>query len=172
VHRRVRIGSRGRIVLAILAAIAAGWGGPYWYVRGEVLRGEANYYREMSGLRGDIADRLEATLALASGDGPGREEAVETLFEILRSTSIGNRNEVTTWRLAPRSPERMAAALKWAKVAAEEEAWMAIMNARTAEEIGRGHIPVQYTEAEVAAFRREARSRKPEGVTDGRSDPR
>src|ERR1700733_1324390 len=131
-RRRVWIG-----LAFSLAFVGGGLGLFYWYCIGKVIANEAHYYREMSELRWDIAERLEAEVGILEGGGVvDQDQTTAELFEMLRSCRIAG-DEAAHWRTAPPSPERTAAALKWGRLAAEDEALNAVFDEHVAREIER-----------------------------------
>jgi hypothetical protein len=154
-RRRVWMG-----LVCALAVVGGGCGLFCYYIGSQLVAGEAHYYREMSELRWDIAERLEAELGILEGGGVvDQDQTTAELFEMLRYCRIAG-HEAEHWRTAPPSPERTAAALKWGRLAAEDEAFHAVMDEHVAREIERqGRINgIIYTEEECDAFRREARA--------------
>jgi hypothetical protein len=147
------------LLVCAIAFVGGGCRLFYWYCIGKLIAGEAHYYREMSELRWDIAEELEAKLGILEGGGVTHQEGLtDELLELLRTCRIAG-HEAEHWRTAPPSPERTAAALKWGRLAAEDEAFNAVMDEHTAQEIERGHInEVHFSEEDCEAFRREARA--------------
>jgi hypothetical protein len=155
-NRRVWLG----LAFAV-AFVGGGVGLVYCYCIGKLIAGDAHYYREMSELRWDIAERLEAELGILEGGGvTDQDQTTAEVFEMLRYCRIAG-HEAEHWRTAPPSLERTAAALKWGRLAVEDEAFNAVFDEHVAREIERGRInAIQFREEEVEAFRREARARR------------
>jgi hypothetical protein len=154
-RRRVWMG-----LVCTLAAVGGGCGLFCYYIGSQLVAGEARYCREMSELGWNIAERLEANLGILAGGGvTDQDQTADEIFELLRSCRIAS-HEAAHWRIAPPSPERTAAALEWGRLAAEDEAFHAVMNGHIAQEIERrGRINVTMDTAEdCEAFRREARA--------------
>jgi hypothetical protein len=131
-----------------------------FFVR-DMLGKEASYYREMAGLRRDFAAKLRERInLLEQGDASDREAVVDEIFDNFRFTKLGtNEKEIRSWQVAPRSPERTAAVLKWAKIVEEEEEVLSILDARFARQIEQGDITSQISGQEEEAIRREVRAK-------------
>jgi hypothetical protein len=137
-------------------AVATCWMVVSYFSR-DLLRGEAAYNVQMRSLnlgyevriRGEI-DRL---LGSKANEQNGRE-TTDHVFEMLRLSRVAaNSREVTSWEAAPHSPERMAVALKWAKVAADEAAFEAALHERWGRDYDLGRMPHHITNDEIPPFR-------------------
>ncbi|MDG3006834.1 hypothetical protein [Paludisphaera mucosa] len=99
-----------------------------------------------------LRDAIEAALASAPDDRDASKAATDRLFETMRSTVAEKSREVDRWRDAPESPERRAVAVKWARTAAAEAAYMAELDRRWLLDCAWGLLPHHVTLGEVPTF--------------------
>jgi hypothetical protein len=126
------------------------------YAYRSTMRAEMSYNSEQERLYAnserELRDEIDA-FQRAKQSGRAGREMTDHLFEALHSSAIAaNSREVERWRREPESPERKAIALKWAKAAADEAAYMRELHRRWRLDYERGTQPHHITDEEVKPF--------------------
>lgn len=158
--RRLFSRFRSRALLASVAlavVLAAGWWAARWSMLREWRRTQVRYHAAAEGEHRDFERRLRGQIAelhRAGGDEQAVRDVTHRIFGLLRRSAIAaNSREVESWRDQPPSPERTAAALRWADAAAEEARYHAALHATWRRDYERGGTGRHITDDEVAPFR-------------------
>jgi hypothetical protein len=155
---RVRFTVRRMMVAIVVVAVAVmAYLVVVSYAARVMLRHEASYNAEMRQLNHDYEVRIRGELDRllhSQPGGPDGRESADRVFEMLRLSRVANNSrEVGSWEHAPHSPVRMAVALKWAKVAADEASYEAALHERRAVDYAQGRMPHHVSDDEVPPFR-------------------
>ena len=144
------------VAVSITACATVLCGIVYWYAFRTMLGHEAAYNDENRRLYREfevrLREQIDVLLLHQTNELAGRE-AIDRIFELLRTSRVANNSrEVDTWRSAPHSPQRRSIALKWAKVAADEAAYMAALGDRWAVDYEQGRMPHHISGNEVPPY--------------------
>lgn len=154
---RIRFTLRSLLLLIGLVGVAvSGCLLFYRYAYRSAMRIEMAYNSEQELLYADyerrLRDEIEALQRSKESGGAGRE-MTNRLFETLKLSEIAdNSRAVKLWRGGPQSPERTRMALKWAKAAADEAAYMNELHRRWRRDYERDIPPHHITNEEVKPF--------------------
>lgn len=111
------------------------------YMKRSMVRHEIAYYTEMEALERDYVRRMREQIPALQDVVHGKstdEDLSDRVFEMLQiSPAANNSREVTAWRDRPHSPERTGIALRWARLAVEEAAYLAAVHGRMKRDLER-----------------------------------
>ena len=137
--------------------LSLGYLGVLRLARDEMLRCESNNNDEDHRLHVEYGARVRASIVLLRHQadlGASEWAMTDHLFQLLRSSPVASGSkEVDRWREAPQSPERVAVALKWAEVAADEAAYQAALRAVWKLDYAKRRWPRHLRDDEVRPFR-------------------
>jgi hypothetical protein len=138
------------VVLAVVCLVARAYAQRAWH------RSQIAYHSESERLYRDFENRLRgkvASLKQSAMRDPERQKLEDEIFELLHNSQVGNNSqEVKSWRISPFSLERTAVALKWAKVATDEAAYMAKLHEIRRQDHEAHRMPHHITDHEVKPF--------------------
>jgi hypothetical protein len=162
---QVRFSARPLLILLGLIGVAvAGYLLLRWYAYRSAMRAEMSYNSEQERLYADFERRLRTEIDAfqhAEESGGAGRELTDHLFESLQTSAIAaNSREVERWSREPGSPERRTIALKWAKAAADEAAYMRELHRIWRQDFERNTWTHHITNDEVKPFA------MPEGWTE------
>lgn len=144
------------ILMGLIGVAASGYLLLYWCAYRQAMHNEMSYSAEQRRLYADAERRLRNEIDAFQRATEGDRTALgmtNRLFEMLRYSAIAaNSREVEHWAKQPESPERQAVALKWAKAAADEAAFMSELHRRWVLDYERGVPPHHITNDEVKPF--------------------
>ena len=149
--RLPRTSLRGWLIATVFVVSIIGvWQSALWYGQRAMRHSEAAYNAEMLSLQENQERELRTEISrIVKGD-----ENADRVFVLLRTSRLANESrEVESWVKSPHSSDRTAVALKWARFAADEAAYMASLHRRWGQDLARGLPPHHITDREIEPLR-------------------